>query len=134
MNLLCRLTVASAFFALLPTVQAFGQEFGIGSMDRSSHLSFEGGAQIYYGVCQGCHMKDASGARGAGVYPALSHNAKLAESGYPISVILHGQKAMPALGGMFSDQQIAEVINYVRQNFGNSYRDVVTPANVKAAR
>jgi mono/diheme cytochrome c family protein len=35
---------------------------------------------------------------------------------------------------MFSDQQIADVVNYVRTHFGNNYKDKVTPADVKSAR
>jgi mono/diheme cytochrome c family protein len=94
----------------------------------------QGGEAIYKNVCQGCHMPDAKGAVGAGMYPALAKNPKLEVSGYPVSVIVNGQKAMPALGGMFSDQQVADVTNYIRTHFGNSYKDKVTPADVKAAR
>jgi mono/diheme cytochrome c family protein len=32
------------------------------------------------------------------------------------------------------DQQIADVVNYVRTHFGNKYRDKVKPADVKALR
>ena len=35
---------------------------------------------------------------------------------------------------MMSDQQVADVINYVRTHFGNDYRDTVSAAAVKAAR
>jgi mono/diheme cytochrome c family protein len=48
--------------------------------------------------------------------------------------VVNGQKAMPAFGPMLSDQQIADVINYVRTHFGNNYKDAVKPADVKAAR
>ncbi len=41
---------------------------------------------------------------------------------------------MPALGGYFTDEQIANVVNYVRSNFGNHYRDKVKPADVKLQR
>ena len=34
----------------------------------------QGGEAIYKGVCQGCHMPDAKGAVGAGMYPALAKN------------------------------------------------------------
>ena len=35
---------------------------------------------------------------------------------------------------MMSDEQVADVINYVRSHFGNDYRDTVTVAAVTAAR
>jgi mono/diheme cytochrome c family protein len=41
---------------------------------------------------------------------------------------------MPAFGADLSDNQIAEVVNYVRTHFGNHFMDPVTPAAVHAAR
>jgi mono/diheme cytochrome c family protein len=92
------------------------------------------GEQVYQQVCQACHMADAKGAVGAGAYPALANNAKLAEAGYPVSVILHGQKAMLPLGNLLTDQQVADVVNYIRTSFGNKYKGTVSAADVKAAR
>lgn len=97
-------------------------------------LPQQGGEAIYNGICQDCHMQDGRGGTGAGNYPALTRNPKLAEPGYPVAVVVHGQKAMPPFGASLNDQQIADVVNYVRTHFGNSYRDRVTPADVKAAR
>lgn len=94
----------------------------------------QGGEAIYKGICQGCHMPNAQGGVGAGMYPALAKNPKLEVAGYPIAVVVNGQKAMPAFGSMLDDQQIADVINYVRTHFGNNYKDAVKPADVKAAR
>ncbi len=79
-------------------------------------------------------MPDGRGAIGAGQYPALAKNPKLAEPGYPVSVVTHGLKSMPAFGGALSDQQIADVVNYVRSHFGNSYKDKVKPGDVKTNR
>jgi mono/diheme cytochrome c family protein len=116
-------------FIVLPLSQAAAQEGG-----RSQPFPFQGGEAIYKGVCQGCHMPDAKGATGAGTYPALANNPKLAEAGYPVSVIIHGQKAMPPLGGMLSDKQIADVVTYIRTHFGNHYTEAVNVADVKTAR
>ena len=44
----------------------------------------QGGEAIYKGVCQACHMPDAKGGVGAGMYPALAGDPKLAIAGYPI--------------------------------------------------
>lgn len=94
----------------------------------------QGGQAIYEGVCQGCHMPNAKGATGAGMYPALAGNSKLEEAGYPLSIVINGQKAMPPLGSLFSDAQIADVVNYIRTHFGNHYSDKVTAAQVKTMR
>lgn len=94
----------------------------------------QSGKAIYEGVCAGCHMPDAKGATGAGSYPALAGDPKLEVAGYPVAIVTNGFKGMPAFGRMMSDEQIANVINYVRTNFGNNYKDKVTVAEVKAAR
>ncbi len=101
---------------------------------RGGRFPMQGGEAIYVGVCQGCHMPDAKGAVGAGMYPALADNPKLEEAGYPLGVIINGQKAMPPLGAYFSDAQIADVVNYIRSHFGNHYTDKVTAAEVKTMR
>ena len=110
------------------------QDMGAGAMNRGGPYDFQGGKAIYTNVCQGCHMPDAKGAVGAGMYPALASNAKLETAGYPVSVVTHGQKAMPPFGALLNDQQIADVVNYVRTSYGNKYKDKVKPEDVKAQR
>lgn len=107
---------------------------GAGAGGGRGGFTEQGGEAIFKNVCQGCHMPDAKGAVGAGMYPALAKNPKLEVAGYPIAVVVNGQKAMPALGGMFSDQQVADVVNYIRTHFGNNYKDKATAADVKSAR
>ena len=102
----------------------------------SSGYSFEekDGESLYKGICQGCHMPDARGATGAGTYPALAADPRLAARQYPMVLVVNGSRAMPAFGRALSDEQIAAVINYVRTHFGNAYADVVTPAEIQAIR
>lgn len=99
-----------------------------------AHFQQQDGAALYRDICQGCHMPNGKGAAGAGAYPALAANAKLATAGYPVLVVMNGQKAMPGFARMLSDAQVAAVVNYVRTHFGNDYRDAVTEADTKAAR
>ena len=101
---------------------------------RGGAYMLNGGEALYQGICQGCHMADAKGAEGAGRYPALASNPKLAGAGYVIHLVLKGQKGMPGFGDNLSDQQVADVVNYVRSHFGNHYGSQVTPAEVQAAR
>lgn len=89
------------------------------------------GEQGYKQVCQACHMADAKGGQGAGMIPALAKNPKLAETGYPIGMILQGRGAMPPLTDLLNPAQIAGVVTYVRTHFGNSYKKPVTEADVK---
>ena len=92
------------------------------------------GEQIYAHICQGCHMPDAKGAAGAGRYPALAHDAKLASAAYPVAMVMNGRGNMPAFGPLLSDAQVADVVNYVRTHFGNAYTDALKPDDVKAFR
>jgi mono/diheme cytochrome c family protein len=131
------LAVAAALVGIGVSSVAFAdgaQDMGAGAMNRGGPYDFQGGRAIYTNVCQGCHMPDAKGAVGAGMYPALASNAKLETAGYPVSVVTHGQKAMPAFGALLNDQQIADVVNYVRSSYGNKYKDKVKPEDVKAQR
>lgn len=92
------------------------------------------GESLYKNVCAACHMPDARGAVGAGAYPALAKNERLEASGYPMYVVMNGLNGMPAFGNMMSDQQVADVVNYVRTHFGNNFTDAVTAEDVKALR
>jgi mono/diheme cytochrome c family protein len=112
------------------------QEPAAGSPILSPGRNFaeQGGAAIYANVCAACHQPDAKGAIGAGAYPALAGNRKLASADYVLRVVIRGQRDMSPLGGMMSDEQVADVVNYVRSHFGNDYRDRVSAAAVQAAR
>ena len=92
------------------------------------------GEALYQGICQGCHMPNGQGAAGAGRYPALAKNPKLEASGYPVTMVLKGFNGMPTFADRLTDAQIAQVVNYVRTHFGNSYADAVKPEDVKASR
>ena len=106
-----------------------------GAFVVGSKFSEPDGEKLYRRVCAGCHMPDAKGvSTGAGFYPALARNPKLSASGYPVYVVTHGMNGMPPVGQMMTDQQVADVVNYVRTNFGNRYRDKVKPEDVKTAR
>ena len=94
----------------------------------------QSGEQLFANVCQGCHMPDAKGAVGAGTYPSLAANKNLEAGGYPVYVVVRGQRAMPAFGAMMSDDQVAAVVNYLRTHFGNDYKDAVTAEDVKVVR
>jgi mono/diheme cytochrome c family protein len=101
---------------------------------RGGPFTMQGGEAVYRGICQGCHMADAKGAAGAGIYPALASNPKLASGGYALSMVMNGHKGMPPFRGHFTNRQAADVVNYVRSHFGNRYRDKVTEADVQALR
>ena len=92
------------------------------------------GQQLFSNVCRGCHMSDGKGATGAGTYPSLAGNRNLEARGYPVQVVVNGQRGMPPFGSMMSNDQVAAVVNYLRTHFDNDYRDDVTADDVKAIR
>ena len=65
---------------------------------------------------------------------SLAKDGNLEAGGYPVYVVVRGQRAMPPVGAMMSDDQVAAVVNYVRTHFGNQYQDAVTAEDVKRVR
>jgi mono/diheme cytochrome c family protein len=94
----------------------------------------QSGEALYADICQGCHMPEGVGAVGAGAYPALARNPKLATAGYPLFLVIQGRKGMPPFGKLLTDQQVAAVVNYIRTHFGNDFPDAASADDAKAAR
>jgi mono/diheme cytochrome c family protein len=105
-----------------------------GSFFAPGQFIHRDGATLYRAICQGCHMPDARGAQGAGMYPALAANTKLASPAYPVLTVLNGRRGMPPLGVYLSDEQVAEVVNFVRSHFDNHYADAVAAGDVAKLR
>jgi mono/diheme cytochrome c family protein len=105
-----------------------------GSFSSATHFMQRDGKVLYKSVCAACHMPNGEGAIGAGAYPALSRNSKLATAEYPIAMVVNGRNAMPSFAHTLDDEQIAAVVNYVRTHFGNAYADSVSRVDVKAVR
>ena len=120
--------VGLLFLSAFAAAPAEAQEIHAGGYPQQT------GEALFKGLCQGCHMPNAQGAAGAGAYPALANNVRLVAAIYPITVVLNGQRAMPDFGDDLTDAQIANVLNYVRTHFGNHFKDIITPANIAAAR
>jgi len=101
------------------------------------------GKAIYARACIACHEADGSGA--PRIYPPLPGNANLlsADPASTLRIILDGARTVttpraPNTGSMpdykqLSDQQIADVTNYIRNSWGNA-APLVTPAQVSKAR
>ena len=97
-------------------------------------FSEQTGEALYSNACQACHMANGEGALGAGQYPSLARNPKLEAAAYATHIVLHGHKAMPAMGRLMTDEQVAAVVNHIRMHFGNGYKNAVTADEVKKAR
>lgn len=113
--------------------------------DPAGMLGTTSGEEIYTTVCQGCHMPGGLGAVGAGRYPAFAGNPALASPQYVAQVILDGRNNMPAFARpaqqafffpptWLSDEQVANVTNYIRTHFGNTWTDTLSASDVRALR
>ena len=106
--------------------------------------SIERGKEVYTSYCQNCHMEDGKGT--ADVFPPVAKTDYLKKpSKELIKIILEGQSGeivvnkktyngmMPAQSYL-TDEQIADVLNYIRNSWGNKISGTITPAQVKALR
>jgi mono/diheme cytochrome c family protein len=131
-----RRTVSATMSAalLLLSLPAYAQGAGDPVFSPGYRFVEKTGEQLFTNVCRACHMSDAKGATGAGTYPSLAGDPNLVSSGYPVGIVVNGQRGMPAFGEVMSDDQVAAVVNYVRTHFGNNYQDAVTTEDVRAVR
>lgn len=94
------------------------------------------GEQVY-AQCAACHQIDGTGIPAAG-FPALKGGAiATGPVAAHLDIVINGSKVNPAMaayGAQMSDTDLAAVITYERNAWGNDTGDVVQPADVKAAR
>jgi mono/diheme cytochrome c family protein len=98
------------------------------------------GATLYLDNCSGCHQ--ATGRGIPGVFPPLAGNGVVvaADPGNIIKVVDHGIRArngfvaMPAFATQLTDQQVADIANYLRTSWGNKAPPNATSAMVAKLR
>jgi mono/diheme cytochrome c family protein len=106
-------------------------------------LAAEPGKEIYTKYCMACHQASGSGVQG--MYPTL-HNTDWVsgDKSRLIGILLNGQQGEITVNGQvfrgvmpphqyLTDEQIADVLTYVRSNFGNS-ASAVLPEEVARLR
>lgn len=100
------------------------------------------GSKIYTSKCQGCHGSDAKG--NGSTFPALAGSIwPNGETERFAMIILNGLQGpvddgktygvMPPQGIGMSPEDLAGIMTYVRNNFGNTKGDVITTDMAKAA-
>ena len=102
------------------------------------------GAEIYATQCMSCHMQEGEGI--PEVYPPLAGSDYLmAGRARSIDNVLHGLSGDIVVNGKtysmemmsfphLSDEEVADVVNYIRNSWGNSDETPVTPDEVKNLR
>ena len=93
------------------------------------------GQKVYSTSCAGCHGTTGQGVPGA--FPAIAASPiALGDVKAHIDVVMDGASgtAMQAFGAQLSDSDLAAVITFERNSFGNSVGDLVQPSTIKSAR
>lgn len=95
------------------------------------------GQEVYTKNCMACHQAQGQGI--PGVFPALA-GGKIANGtgavADHINIVVKGKTgtAMAAWGPQLNDLDIAAVVTFERNSWGNTAGDVVQPKDIKAAR
>ena len=129
-------TLIAAFF--IPTAGFLFFNFG----DQDLQESMKRGKEVYTLHCQNCHMENGQGLEG--VNPPVAKTTYLKDTKKNIGIILNGQTGDVTVNGKqynaimnpmnyLDDEQIADVLNYIRNSWGNKY-PAIAPAQVKTER
>ncbi len=93
--------------------------------------SMERGKGVYEKACASCHQPNGEGIPGA--FPALKGSALAmgAMEGH-LDIVVHGKagSAMAAFGAQLSEVDMAAVITYERNAWGNNVGDILQPIDV----
>ncbi|NDW21340.1 cytochrome c oxidase subunit II [Alteromonas hispanica] len=103
------------------------------SMNMTMDELMTEGERVYNATCAACHMPNGEGL--PGVFPALK-GSKMAledQTGH-IEIVLHGKAgtAMQSFSKMLSLKEIAAVVTYERNAWGNNTGDMVQAKDVNA--
>jgi nitrite reductase (NO-forming) len=125
-------------FAVALSVYAFGQKKPGFDLPKS----IQAGKELYIMNCQSCHMENGEGMEG--IYPPLAKaDFLMADKTRSINIILNGASGPMTVNGVLyesempgyplSDQEVSDLLNYIRNSFGNK-GGATTPQEVAAAR
>ena len=94
----------------------------------------EKGKKVYASTCAACH---GANGEGVGPFPKIA-GSKIATGPVAahLNIVMKGKPgtAMQAFAGQLNDVDIAAVVTFQRNGFGNKTGDVVQPSQIKAAR
>ncbi|MGB6055617.1 MAG: cytochrome c, partial [Burkholderiaceae bacterium] len=121
------LQAIAAYLKDLPAAHAGAAALGSAAIDRQALAR---GEALYLDNCTGCHMEHGGGQER--IFPPLkgSSSVQAKEADSLIHFVLAGAErpttggkptgfAMPAFDWKFSDQDVADVVNYIRNAWGN---------------
>lgn len=131
-------------FRNILAIVAFVTASYTGFSQDAAKESIDRGHQVYLNNCISCHMENGEGVEGT--FPPLTKNEYITgDTKRLISIILQGQTGeitvngkaynmeMPAQSHL-SDEEVADVLNYIRNSWGNKAKKPIAAAEVTALR
>ena len=128
---------------LIMVLGLFTASFSFKSQDDKLKKSMDAGKGTYQAVCSACHMDNGQGL--PNVFPPLAKSDYLMNDpdraikslikGLSGEIEVNGKKynqVMPASG--LNDQDIADVLNYVMNSWGNKADKMITSGQVAEVR
>ncbi len=112
--------------------------------DKTVKESIARGKEAYALYCQNCHMEDGKGQEG--VFPPLGKSDFMQRPiADLINIVLKGQSGAITVNGVsynnimpaqdyLTSEQIADILNYTRNSWGNRLKGMVTPEQVNHLR
>jgi len=103
------------------------------TQEKDLKQSIKDGQGVYSGFCMRCHLSKGEGVEG--IYPPLANSNWLSEKRMEsIKSVKYGLKGEIEVNGKtynnnmtsmgLTDREVADVMNYVMNNFGNEDRDL----------
>lgn len=134
--------ILTVLFLYTTSVEVKSQ-YQIFEQDKTLEESIEEGQWIYEDFCMRCHLPSGKGV--SGVYPPLAESNwlvdKVDESIASLKYGLEGEiqvngetynNVMPAQG--LSDEEIADVMNYIMNSWENTQDEMITTKQVSAVQ
>jgi mono/diheme cytochrome c family protein len=129
-----------AYLQSLPQQETVRAASSVAARESEVESLLRIGAALYKDQCMACHKEDGKGV--PRIYPALADNHSVTQDVAinPIRMVLHGgyppstdgnprPYGMPPFSSILSDQEVAAVVSYIRNAWGNK-SSVISPLEV----
>ncbi len=126
-------TRAAALLARIEWPGKPGASAPVTPLTAEEQQRFAAGQTVYQSICLPCHQEDGRGKEA--IAPSLVASAfATGAPAVPVRILINGKEGpvglMPPLGQTFTDDQIANVLTYVRRQWGNTG----TPVDVQVVK
>ena len=108
--------------------------------DPDLQASIERGKELYNTMCISCHMAEGAGV--PGVFPPLTQSDYLQDTVASIRAVKYGLQGEITVNGQtynnimtplgLDDQEVADVLNYVLNSWGNESEEMITAEQVES--